>query len=184
VVDYWIQNFPVLQKEAITAALETGSLVKARQAMRLLEELDSKLRGPSLTIEILSTYNLEPILPVLNFALSCLPAQSHLQLAPLDSIEAHIAQSRARELFDARIIIWRAEEVLPEGLFPLSHGFPGKMGDRIEQAIERVERIVTLHERRMHGVPLHLYNCSATSFFERAICGAASRGALRSGGKN
>ena len=173
-IEHWIQNFPALQKEAITAALDTASLAKTRRAMRLLEELDPKLRGPSLTIEILSTYNLEPILPVLTFALSCLPAQAHLRLAPLDSIEAHIAQSPAgsRELFDARIVIWRTEEVLPEGLFPFSYGFPEKMIGRIEQAVERVERVVSLHERHMHGVPLFVSTIALPLHFSNSVFAA------------
>jgi len=52
VIDHWIQDFPALQKEAITTALDRASLTKARRAVRLLEELDAKFRGPSLTIAI------------------------------------------------------------------------------------------------------------------------------------
>jgi len=46
VIDHWIQDFPALQKEAITTALDRASLTKARRAVRLLEELDAKFRGP------------------------------------------------------------------------------------------------------------------------------------------
>ncbi len=173
-IDHWIQNFPAPQKEAITAALESASLAKIRGAMRLLEELDPQLRGPSLKIEILGTCNLEPILPALSFALSCVPARPQLQLAPLDSIEAHIAQSPAesQEPPDARVVIWRVEEVLPEVLFPFSHGFPEEIFARIEQTIERVDRVVSLHQRRMRGVPLFLSTIALPLHFSNPVFAA------------
>ena len=155
-INGWIEGFPSAQKDAITAALKTSSLAKIRRATRLLEELDPTLRGPRLNIEFISTYNLEPILPILTFALSLLPAQPRLHLAPLDSVEAYMSQSSGHsgELLDARIVLWRVEEVLPELLFPFSHGFPKDTTRRIEQVGERVEQIVSLHQRSMPGVPL------------------------------
>jgi len=110
-------------------------------------------------VEILATYNLEPLLPVLQLAMSCLPSRPCARLAPLDSIEAHIAQpthSGSDVLFDARIIIWRIEEVLPEALYPFSHGFPERLGARVDLVLERIERLVGLHRRNAPGIPLFL----------------------------
>src|SRR6266849_1633442 len=112
-VRQWIRSFPDVQKAAIMEAVESASLAKTRRALRLLEELDPEQRGPVLDVEILSTYNLEPLLPVLQLAMSCLPSQARPRLAPLDNIEAHIAQparSDSGALTAARIIIWRIEE--------------------------------------------------------------------------
>ena len=140
-------------------AVESTSLTKARRALRLLEQLAPEQRGPVLDVEILSTYNLEPLLPVLQLAMSCLPSQARPRLAPLDNIEAYIAQragSGSEALSDARIIIWRIEEVLPEALYPFSHGFPERLAARVDQLLERIERVVGLHRRNAPGIPLFL----------------------------
>jgi len=158
-VRQWIRSFPDVQKAAIMEAVESASLAKTRRALRLLEELDPEQRGPGLDVEILSTYNLEPLLPVLQLAMSCLPSQARPRLAPLDNIEAHMAQparSHAQAVFDARMIIWRIEEVLPEALYPFSHGFPERLAARVDQLLERIERVVWLHRRNSPGIPLFL----------------------------
>jgi hypothetical protein len=74
-VRHWIRNFPEAQKSAIADALKFASLARIRRALRLLEEMDQDQRGPILKVELLSTFNLEPILPVLQFALNCMPSR-------------------------------------------------------------------------------------------------------------
>ena len=74
-VRHWIRNFPETQKSVIADAFESASLAKIRRASRLVEELDPAQRGPTLSVELLSTFNLEPILPVLQFALNCMPSR-------------------------------------------------------------------------------------------------------------
>jgi FkbH-like protein len=159
VVRQWIRSFPETQKAAIIEAIESASLAKTRHALRLLEELGPDHRGPVLDVEILSTYNLEPLLPVLQLAMNCLPSQARLRLGPLDNIEAHIAQpgsSGSPAVSDARIIIWRVEEVLPEVLYPFSHDFPDGLSARVDQLLDRIERVVALHRRNAPGIPLFL----------------------------
>jgi FkbH-like protein len=156
---HWIRSFPDVQKSAIMEAVKSASLAKTRRALRLLQELDPDQRGPLFNVEILSTYNLEPLLPVLELAVSCLPSQACPRLAPLDNIEAHIAHpatSGSHVVCDARIIIWRIEEALPEALYPFSHGFPQGLSVRVDQLLERIERVVALHRRNTPGVPLFL----------------------------
>ena len=155
----WIHGFPDVQKSAIMEAVDSASLAKTRRALRLLEELGPDQRGPVFDVEMLSTYNLEPLLPVLQLALSCLPSQARLRLAPLDSIEAHIAHTARAEsqaLSNARIVIWRIEEVLPEALYPFSHNFPEGLSARVDQLLERIEQMVALHKRNTAGVPLFI----------------------------
>lgn len=155
----WLRHFPDVQKNAVLQALESASLSKIRRALRLLDELDREQRGPRLDVEILSTYNLEPVLPVLQLAMNCLPSVACPQLAPLDSIESHMAQTAQRPAvtdFDARMIVWRVEEVLPEALYPFSNGFPERLAARVDQLLERIEGVVTLHRRNSSGTPLFI----------------------------
>ena len=84
--------------------------------------LTPEQRGRPFTIELLSTYNLEPVLPPLELALSCIPSQPQLQLAPLNDIEGHITRNTVAQACDVRVIIWRVEELLPEALYPFSNG--------------------------------------------------------------
>jgi FkbH-like protein len=153
-----VRRFPDVQKNAVLQALESASLSKIRRALRLLDELDREQRGPRLDVEILSTYNLEPVLPVLQLAMSCLPSVACPRLAPLDSIESHLAQAaqRAAADFDARMIIWRVEEVLPQALYPYSNGFPEHLAACVDQLLQRIERVVTLHRRNSSGTPLFI----------------------------
>jgi len=158
-VRQWVRRFPDVQKNAVVKALESASLSKIRRALRLLDELDQEQRGPRLDVEILSTYNLEPVLPVLQLAISCLPSVACPRLAPLDSIESHMAQPAQRPGAadcDARMIIWRVEEVLPEALYPFSYGFPERLAACVDQVLERIERVVTLHRRNCSGTPLFI----------------------------
>jgi len=155
----WIPRFPELHKEAITDAMESASLAKIRRALRLLEKLDPDQRGPILNVELLSTFNLEPVLPVLQLTLDCLPSRANLRLAPLDAIESHISQpttSDSQESPHARVVIWRLEELLPEALYPFTCGFPDQLASRVDQVLGRMERVVSLHQRNASGVPLFI----------------------------
>lgn len=158
-IKHWVRNFPAPHKEAITLALESASLARIRRALGLIEKLDFKLRGPALEIEILSTYNVEPILPTLQLAISCLPSQPQLHVSPLDEIEAYIALPLFHEThrnLDARIVLWRLEELLPEALYPFTYGFSERLAARVDQLLERVDRVLSLHRRHAPGLPLFL----------------------------
>lgn len=160
------------------SAVDSASIPKVRRALRLIEELDSEQRGPLFDIELLSTQNLEPVLPVLQLAFSCLPSRATVRLAPLDDIEGYISRAGAAEGNSARVIIWRAEEVLPESLYPVSHGFPDRLQDRVELVLERVERIVSLHARSSAGVPLFLSTLRAPVHFSNPVFAAQHAGGL------
>ena len=171
-VRHWISSFPERQKDAIADAMESSSLAKIRRALRIVEELSRDQRGPTLNVELLSTYNIEPILPVLQLALDCLPSRACLRLAPLDAIEAHIAQcadAESQQRPDARIVLWRLEEILPEALYPFSNGFPKEIGPRVQQVMERMERVVALHQRNAQGVPLFLSTIALPVNFSNAV---------------
>jgi hypothetical protein len=90
-VRQWIRKFPEADRRAITDALRSASLAKIRRASRMFEELAHDEGGPSVNVELLSTYNLEPVSAVMQFALNCIPGQAHLHLAPLDAIGAIVA---------------------------------------------------------------------------------------------
>jgi FkbH-like protein len=177
----WIRSFPQLQKEAITDAMESSSLAKVRRALRLLEKLGADQRGPILNIELLGTFNLEPVLPVLQLALDCLPSRANLRLAPLDSIESHISQyasSESHASLHARVVIWRLEELLPEALYPFSSGFPDQLASSVDQVLDRMERVVSLHQKSAHGVPLFLSTIMVPVHLSNPVFAAQHRAGL------
>ena len=156
-------------------AVESASLAKIRRALRSLDELAPEQRGPVLAVEILSTYNLEPILPVLQLAFTCLPSRAEVRLAPLDDIEGYISQSAStgsEGLPNARIVAWRVEELLPEALYPFSSGFPEQLAARVDQVVARVEGAVNLHQRNAHGVPLFLSTIALPVNFSNPVFAA------------
>jgi FkbH-like protein len=171
----WIGRFPDVQQNAIMQAVESGSLAKVRRASRSLQELSAEERGPILKVEILSTYNLEPILPVLQLALSCIPSRADVRLAPLDHIEGYISHGAGTDREKAphaRIIVWRVEELLPEALYPFSSGFPEQLTSRVEQLLARIDGVVSLHQRNADGVPLFLSTVALPVNFANRVSAA------------
>lgn len=152
----WLHRLPAPVKEAAREALRSAQMGKIRHALRLLEEIDEAERGPALNIEILSTFNLEPVAPLLSLALTCIPSQPTLQVAPLDTLEASISKPPFTVNLDVRVIFWRVEEILPEILYPLTNGFPEKMPGILKRLLERIERLIHLHLQATSGVPLFL----------------------------
>ncbi|PYK42828.1 MAG: hypothetical protein DME46_09035 [Verrucomicrobia bacterium] len=179
----WIAGFPELQRTAIVDAAETASLAKVRRALRLLDEMPKEKRGRALSVELLSTFNLEPFLPVLQLALNCIPSRADLRLAPLNDLEGYITQNTGADQSDVRVIIWRIEEVLPEMLYPFSNGFPVQLSRRTEEVINRVQRLVKLHEANAAvtplfvstiALPVHFSNPLFASQHAIALCGAVA----------
>ena len=162
-IRHWIDNYPDLLKEAILDALASSSLAKVSRAVRLVEKLGADQPGPVFYVELVSTYNLEPMQTVLQLALNCLPSRARLRLAPLDTIEAYISQNAglaSPEGFNARIIIWRLDELMPEAFYPFSNGFPDKLENLLDQLLQRVEGVVRLHRQNAPGIPLFLATIS------------------------
>ena len=54
------------------------------------------------------------------------------------------------------MIIWRIEEVLPQALYPFSNGFPERLAACVDQLLQRIEGVVTLHRRNSSGTPLFI----------------------------
>ena len=126
-------------------------------------------------VELLCTFNLQPFLPVLEFALSCIPSQVDMRVGPLNDIEGQITQSRftnSSSGLDARVVVWRLEEALPEVLYPFTCGFPEKVVARVDQLLERVERLVSLHQRFSAGVPLFISTFAIPVYSANSILAA------------
>ena len=180
-VRHWLGTFPESQREAALSALESASLAKVAHALRLIEELEADQRGPIFHVELLCTYNLEPMRTVLQLALNCLPSRACLELAPLDAIEAHISQAAAssrKESSSARVIIWRAEELFPEALYPFFYGFPGKVMTRVDEILARMEGVVRLHQGNGEGVPLFLSTIPIPVNFSNPVSAAQDQAGL------
>ena len=158
-VRHWIEHFPDRQKAAVLEAVESSSLARIRHALRTVEELEATQRGPAFRVELLGTYSLEPLRPVLQLALNCLPSRATLEIGPLDAIETRIAQGALgaeREALDARVVLWRTEELLPEVFYPFSNGFPDGITSRRDQLLGRIEGVVRLHQQTAGAIPLFL----------------------------
>ena len=158
-IRHWIEHFPDRQKAAVLEAVESSSLARIRHALRTVEELEATQRGPAFRVELLGTYSLEPLRPVLQLALNCLPSRATLEIGPLDAIETRIAQGALgaeREALDARVVLWRTEELLPEVFYPFSNGFPDGITSRRDQLLGRIEGVVRLHQQTAAEMPLFL----------------------------
>ena len=158
-VRHWIEHFPDRQKAAVLEAVESSSLARIRHALRTVEELEATQRGPAFRVELLGTYSLEPLRPVLQLALNCLPSRATLEIGPLDAIETRIAHGALgveREALDARVVLWRTEELLPEVFYPFSNGFPDGITSRRDQLLGRIEGVVRLHQQAAGEMPLFL----------------------------
>ncbi len=180
-IRHWIAGYPELQRDAALGALESASLAKVARALRLVEQLEASRRGPDFYVELLSTYNLEPMRAVLQLALDCLPSRARLQLAPLDAIEDYISGSDGASRQDslaARVILWRVEELLPEALYPFSNGFPDTMAARLDQVLARVDGVVRLHTAKASGIPLFLSTVPFPVHFSNPIFAAQHRTGL------
>lgn len=152
----WLRHFPAAVKDAALEALRSARMGQVRKALRLVEKVDQAERGPSFNIELLSTFNLEPAMPVLTLALACIPTQPAIRLAPLDTLESSISQRPYDFALQARVLIWRVEEILPEIFYPVTYGFPEKIPEVLQRVLERIERLVHLHRQAAGGVPLFL----------------------------
>ena len=180
-VRYWIENYPDRQKAAVLEAIESSSLARIRRALRMVEELESSQRGPAFRVELLGTYSLESLRPVLQLALNCLPARATLEIGPLDAIESHIAKGvvgAEREALDARVVLWRAEELLPEVFYPFSNGFPDGITSRRDQVLGRIEGVVRLHQQRAGETPLFLSTIPQPIHFSNPILASQHRAGL------
>ena len=77
-----------LARPAVSEALgETPTWVKIRRANAALDGAEARLRGPEVAVNLLASFNLEPIEPVLRLGLQCIPCQPQLRIAPLNTIE-------------------------------------------------------------------------------------------------
>ena len=180
-VSHWIKNYPDRQKQAILEAVESSSLAKIRRALHLIEELEASQRGPVFRVELLGTYSLEPMQPVLQFALNCIPVRPEVRIGPLDTIENWISRTAevgAGKLPDARVVLWRAEELLPEVLYPYSNGFPESIISRRDQLLGRLEGVVRLHQQKASKVPLFLSTIPQPIHFSNSILASQHRAGL------
>ncbi len=170
----WLAGMPEPLRAAVSEAFALASLAKTRRALRSFDQLGTEQRGPGLRVELLATFNLEPLLPVLQLALNCLPSKATLELGPLDNIEGYISKPSlvASEGQTARIVIWRLEEVLPEALYPISSGFPEQLKERVNQLLERIERIASLHQRNATGMPLFLSTIALPNYITNPLFAA------------
>jgi len=104
---------------------ETPTWVKVRRANAALDGAEARLRGPEVAVNLLASFNLEPIEPALRLGLQCIPCRPQLRIAPLNTIEQTLLDKGSpvyQESSLATVVLWRIEELLPEVLLPFSSG--------------------------------------------------------------
>jgi FkbH-like protein len=98
-----------------------------------------------------------------------------MRVGPLNDIEGQITRSCSTNSsygLDARVVVWRLEEALPEVLYPFTCGFPEEVVARVDQLLERVERLVSVHQRLSAGVPLFISTIAIPVYSANSILAA------------
>lgn len=140
-----LRRSPESVRSAVSEAVQAATWMKVRRALAAWKNCPPEQQGPETTIHLLSSFNLETIEPALQLGLRCIPCRPKLLLAPLDTIEQQILDPTSvvyRERNLATVILWRAEELMPDLFFPLST----KSEDRGKRSHEISARIKNLVE--------------------------------------
>lgn len=158
-VDITLSRVPESARLAVSEALgETPTWMKVRRANAVLDGVGSGLRGPEVAVNLLASFNLEPVEPALRLGLQCIPCRPQLRIAPLNTIEQSLLDEGSpvyQESSLATVVLWRIEELLPEVLLPFSSGGAEVLKDQMDVLWSRIERVCHAH-REMGKSPLFL----------------------------
>ncbi len=148
-IDIILSRVPESARPAVSEALgETPTWVKVRRASAALEGADAGLRGPELAVNLLASFNLEPIEPALRLGLQCIPCQPQLRVAPLNTVEQTLLDKGSpiyQESSLATVVLWRIEELLPQVLLPYSSGGANVLKGQVELLWSRIEQVCHTH---------------------------------------
>lgn len=139
-----IRRLPEPVRRVVAEAVEAATWIKVRRALAALASCPVEQQGPEVTVHILSSFNLEPILPALELGLRCIPSRAGVTFAPLDTIEQELLDPHAAAYTKktlATIILWRAEELMPDLFFPMSGGGPNASSERAAQIVDRIKNV-------------------------------------------
>jgi FkbH-like protein len=182
-IDVTLSRLPESARPAVSEALgETPTWVKIRRANAALDGAEAGLRGPEVAVNLLASFNLEPIEPALRLGLQCIPCRPQLWTAPLNTIEQTLLDMGSPVYQGsslATVVLWRIEELLPEVLLPFSSGGADVLKEQVELLWSRMERVCRAH-REMGKSPLFVSTFPAP----RVVSGLVLTSQLVSGPMN
>ena len=157
-LDYRLEHLPEDQRKAAQQALVSGSWIAIRRALASFKSLPLAGQGQEITLGLLSTFNVESMLPALELGLRTIPCRPTFHLAPLDSVEQELlnpgSETYSQNTF-ANVVLWRLEELLPELFVCGAHGQNGELQSKIDILSRRIQRLLESYAR--HGsVPLFI----------------------------
>jgi FkbH-like protein len=160
-------------------AVNSPTWIKVRRALSAFDLCPPEQQGPEGTIHILSSFNVESIESALRLGLRCIPCRPQLSIAPLDTIEQQLldrnsAVYQGRKL--ATVILWRADELLPDLQYPASSAAAQKGSRRGAELQARITKMVETY-LEIGSAPLFV----ATLPLPAALGGALAGSRLRSG---
>lgn len=155
-VDYRLEHLPDEQRQAAQQALASGSWIAIRRALSAFKSLPAPAQGQEISLGLLSTFNVESILPALELGLRSIPCRPTFHLAPLDSVEPELldpsSATYSRKTF-ANVILWRLEEVFPELFLCGLHGQNGGLQSKLDALSQGLQPLFESYSRHA-SVPL------------------------------
>ena len=139
-----LSRLPEIVRGPVAEAIRDASWIKVRRALAAFELCAPTEQGPEVSIQILASFELESIAPALCLGLRCIPARAGLRIAPLNTIEQELLEPSSPVYAQpglATVILWRADELLADQLYPSSAsqavGGVRQLLARIESMVER-----------------------------------------------
>src|SRR5437867_7214112 len=108
-----VSRLPEGAQAAVRRALELGTWSAVRRALVACDDCPPEWQGPEVAVHILASFNVEPIESALRLGLRCMPCRARLEIAPLDTIEQQIHDTKTdvyHGKYLANVILWRTEE--------------------------------------------------------------------------
>jgi FkbH-like protein len=125
-------------------AVSSGSLIGIRRALAAIEAGAVPSPAPEIKLNLLASFNVESILPMLQLPLRAIPCRPAFEIAPFNTVERqlmdHHGMAYARGVF-ANVVLWRLEDVFPEVFFPCCQNGRA-LSERLGVLKERITGIV------------------------------------------
>lgn len=168
-----LSRLPESVRLAVSDAILDGTWIKVRRALSAFDQCPVGLQGPEVRIQILSSFQVESIEPALLLGLRCIPSRPTLRIAPLNTIEQELMSSDSPVYKDrnlATVIMWRADELLPDLCYPASSTSASSVPHRLSELKARITKMVEVYVK----------SCSAPLFLATMPLPSSLGGALGS----
>ena len=169
-----LSRLPESVRVAVSDVILDGTWIKVRRALSAFDHCPVGLQGPEVRIQILSSFQIESIEPALLLGLRCIPSRPNLRIAPLNMIEQELMFSDSPVYKDqnlATVIMWRADELLPDLCYPASSATASSVPHRLTEFKARMTKMVEVY-RKSCSAPLFLSTVPLPSALGGALLGS------------